>query len=91
MVIMLEPPVKAQTKSVRSEILASSFLVESMDSYRSSYIYPCCVDFVGSPGSEETKNLAGNALRLIQIGLAKAEFAKVSPLVKHKPGAKNRF
>ena len=45
-----------------------------------------------SPGPEETKNLAGNALRLIQIRLAKAEFAKKSRLlVKHKPGAKNRF
>ena len=38
MVVMLEPLVKAQTKSVRSEILASSFLVESMDSYRSSFM-----------------------------------------------------
>jgi hypothetical protein len=39
-------------------------------------LYPCCVDSVGSPGPEETKNLAGNALRLIQLRLAKAEFAK---------------
>ena len=41
-VVMLEPLVKAQTKSVRSEILASFFLVESMDPCRSSFISLLC-------------------------------------------------
>jgi len=41
-VVMLEPPVQAQTKSVRSEIVASFFLVESMDSYRSSFMSLLC-------------------------------------------------
>src|SRR6266496_4293532 len=77
---MLEPLVKAQTKSVRSEILASSFLVESMDSYRSSFHTPAELILLDRRVPEETKYLAGNALRLIQIRLAKVEFAKTLAL-----------
>jgi len=42
-------------------------------------LYPRCLDSVGSAGPEETKNLAGNVLRLIQIRLAKASLQKISP------------
>jgi hypothetical protein len=55
-------------------------------------LYPCCVDSVGSPGSEETKNLAVNVLRVIQIRLAKASFEKhLAFSSSTNAGAKNRF
>ncbi len=78
-VVMLEPLVKAQTKSVRSEILASSFLVESMDSYRSSFHTPAELILLDRRVPEETKNLAGNVLRVIQIRLAKPSLRNNSP------------
>jgi len=37
-VVMLETSVKAQTRLVRQEILAFFFLVESIDSYGSSFL-----------------------------------------------------
>ena len=37
-VVMLETPMKAQTRLVRQEILAFFFLVELIDSYGSSFL-----------------------------------------------------
>jgi hypothetical protein len=74
---MLEMSVKAQTRLVRQEILAFFFLVESIDSYGSSFLLFSPLDLIlwncGDPEEGEEPS-GGKSSAPIQIRPSDAEF-----------------